>query len=60
MNDELERIWKEEVVANGGGEYPGICMEGMRNAVNISVGTAGVPAEIRTKYHKNTFLERYR
>jgi hypothetical protein len=34
MNDEYERIWKEEVVAKTR-YYPGICMEGLNTAMKI-------------------------
>jgi hypothetical protein len=36
MNDELERMWKEEVWPNSRG-YPIICLEGLRkNTKNLS------------------------
>jgi hypothetical protein len=31
MNDELERMWKEAVVA-----YPGICLERHKDTINLS------------------------
>jgi hypothetical protein len=52
MNAELERLWKEPVVAY-------ICPEGLRKPTK-SPSVAGVRAEIRTDYFPNTSPELYR
>jgi hypothetical protein len=41
VNNELERIGKEVVVAN-----PDICLEGLRKTIKTSVRIAGLRAEI--------------
>jgi hypothetical protein len=58
MKNELERIWKEVVVARTRYYYPGICLEGLRKTTK-PVRKAGVPGEIRTRqerYHYTSFL----
>jgi hypothetical protein len=45
MNDELERIWKEVVVAQSG-YYCGIFLHELRNVTKNSAIMAGVPAKI--------------
>jgi hypothetical protein len=48
MTDELEKIWKEAVVA-WYGYYRRIFLEGLRKTTK-TLGIAGVPAEIQTKH----------
>jgi hypothetical protein len=45
VNNELERMWKEAVVAQLR-YYPGICLEGLRKTTKTSVRIAGLRAEI--------------
>jgi hypothetical protein len=59
MTDEFERIWKEAVVALLK-YYPTSCLEWLENTTENPGMIAGVSAEIRTKQHPNTGLERYR
>jgi hypothetical protein len=45
MIDELERVWKEAVLAQL--RYcPGICLERLRKTTKTSLNIAGVPVEI--------------
>jgi hypothetical protein len=44
-NDELERVWKEAIMAQSR-YYPRICLEVMRETTKNLVQDAGVPAEI--------------
>jgi hypothetical protein len=48
VNNELEGIWREEIVAYWQ-NYPGICLEELRKATN-SLKIAGVPAKTGTVY----------
>jgi hypothetical protein len=45
MIDELERIWKDVVMAQLR-HYSGICLEGLRKTTKISARRAGVLPEI--------------
>jgi hypothetical protein len=58
VNIELERLWKEMVIARLS-YYPNMCLERLRRATRISVSVASVPVEIRTRHPLNTSLERY-
>jgi hypothetical protein len=49
MNDELEVIWKETVMAELK-YYLRICLEGLKNTTETSIRIADVPVEIRTEY----------
>jgi hypothetical protein len=54
VNTELERIWKETVVA-----HPGICLDGLRKNMKNPSQDSRVSAEIRTEHIANTSLKRY-
>jgi hypothetical protein len=56
MNDELEMIWKEVVMAQLR-HYPGICLERLRKTTETLSQDNGVPAEIQTKYFLNVSKE---
>jgi hypothetical protein len=58
MNDEMERIWKEAIVAQSK-YYPRIFLEGLKKTTKNTVRTAGVAAETRTEHLPNTSLEHY-
>jgi hypothetical protein len=58
MTDELERIWREAVMAYSR-YYPSICLEGLRETTKTSVRIPGVPAEIQIKPLPNASLEHY-
>jgi hypothetical protein len=55
MNNELERIWEEAIVASSW-HYLGVCLKVFRKSTKTSVN---IPAEIRTERLPNTGLERY-
>jgi hypothetical protein len=56
MNDELEMIWDEVVVAYSR-YYLWICLEGRRKSMKYH-RIADIMAGIRTEYLRNTNLER--
>jgi hypothetical protein len=55
MNDELERIWKEAVMALSR-HSPGIWLEGLMKATRNKI--AYVLADIRTEHPPDTNLDR--
>jgi hypothetical protein len=57
--DELERIWKEGVVAHSR-YYLGICVGGLRKARRISVRITNITGEIRTENLPILSVEYYR
>jgi hypothetical protein len=52
-NDELQRIWLEEVVVYPR-YYPGICLLELRKLAK-TVRTGGVPSEVRTEHIRDIF-----
>jgi hypothetical protein len=58
MNDEMEKIWKEAVMAQLR-YYPTICLGRLKKTAQESVRIAGALAEIQTEHHPNMSLEGY-
>jgi hypothetical protein len=56
MNNELERIWKEAVVAYRKCD-PGVCLDGLRKITKTSIRITDVPDESRTLQLPNTILD---
>jgi hypothetical protein len=59
MNDELERIWKEQIEASLWYQ-PDICLKGVRKPQDTWLRIAGVSAKIRTEHLPNINAEPYR
>jgi hypothetical protein len=59
MNDELERIWREMLVAERS-YHLAICLGEIRNVTKTSVRAVGVPTAIPTDDLPITSQERYR
>jgi hypothetical protein len=57
MNDELERMWKEAVVAWVLRYYAGICLQGLRKPAKNLIMIAGLRPEIWTRDIPNTKQE---
>jgi hypothetical protein len=58
MNDEMEKIWKEAVMAQLR-YYPSICLGRLKKTTLESVRITGTLAGIQTEHHPNTSLEGY-
>jgi hypothetical protein len=59
MTDDLERIWKENVVACSR-YYSRICLERPRKTVKVSVTISDILAEVRSENLPKRSLEHYR
>jgi hypothetical protein len=55
-NNELEKIWKEKIMAYSIW-YLGICLGLLWKTTKISVRTGSIPAEVQTKHLPHTSLE---